>query len=430
MIRSTWLNKVLFWTFVLIIGVCILVYAQHYLEIKTFIEASIESNNELNNSSIDYSAIWGAFGDYVAGFLNPIIGLISVFLLLMTWITTAKTLEHTKDELKESRNIQKEMQKTQLLQQFDSFFFPFLAQLKSQENLLLVIQSESALSELDKLYERIFGNSEYPLAEPNEELRKNHIFNSYFLCLIEILKNIDNKFPEEKETAQIYANIVKATMPMKLQQLMALFLSDNQSYLDLFIKYKFFENTSLRVVNSNSLSPLMIAIVQSFSTDIFGNFRNLLDIFGSSKELVRLKSFSTIFKDMLMQQSEMTVSGLGILSKHILNFSKINITFDIGEKEKEFFIIERKYSLILNIEKRRGNTIQTSKFIQNEEIYINKILLDFDSYQISVFGEHLTIAKNDDYVQSKFDREYLVTKEDTDEVIHIASSVDIIKTPL
>lgn len=429
MIKNIFLKKIILWIFVLIVGLSFFVYLDHYFEIKKLINSSIQQANKTNNLFTDYPAIWGAFGDFIGGTFNPIVGILSILLLFATWRTTVETLHQTQIELKESRTIQKEMQKTQLLQQFDSFFFPFLAQLKSQENLLLVIQGESALSELDKLYERIFGNSEYPLAEPNEELRKNHIFNSYFLCLIELLKNIDNKFPEQKETAQVYANIVKATMPMKLQQLMALFLSDNQSDLDLFIKYKFFENTSLWVVNSNSLSPLMIAIVQSFSTDISGNFRNLLDIFGNSKELEGLKSFSTIFKDMLMQPAETSVSGLGILSKYILNFSKINITFDIGDREKEFLIIERKYSLILNIEKRRGNTIETSKLIQNEEIYINKIILDFDSYKISVFGEHIIIKKNDDYFRSNFDREYLVTKEDTDDVIHIASSVDIIKNP-
>lgn len=430
MIKNILLNKVLCWSFLLILGVSAFIYIQHYWEIKRLIQVSIENKNQLNTLLIDYPAIWGAFGDFIGGTFNPIVGILSTILLFVTWRTTVETLKKTQLELQESRVIQVEMQKTQLLQQFDSFFFPFLQQLKLQENLLLVSQEKDELSNLDKLYERIFGNSEYPLAEPIEELKNNHIFNSYFLCLIQMLKNIDQKFSREIETAQVYANIVKATMPMKLQQLMALFLSDNQSDLDLFIKYKFFENTSLRVVDLNSLSPLMIAIVQSFNTDMFGNFRNLLDIFGNSKELHRLNNFSTIFKNMLIQQSEMSVSGLGILSKYILNFSKINITFDIDDKQKEFFIIDRKYQLILNIEKRRGRTIQTSNFIQNEEIYINKIILDFDSYQISVFGEHITITKNDNYVQSKFDREYLVTKEDADEEILIASCVEIIKNPL
>lgn len=432
MIKSL-LNKNYIVWLVVIIGLMFIVsasfkYIEHYFEIKN----SLKNLNfsQLNSSGLEsYVAIWGGFGDFIGGTFNPVIGVLSVILLFVTWRTTVQTLNQTQLELAESRIIQSEMQKTQLLQQFDSFFFPFLQQLKLQENLLLIAQRKDAVIILDQLYERIFGNSEYPLAEPNEELKNNHLFNSYFLCLSEILKNIDNKFSDEKETAQVYANIIKSTMPMKLQQLMALFLSDSPTSLNLFIKYNFLENISLRVVDSHSLSPLMIAIVQSFNTDIFGNFRNLLEIFGNSNELNKLKNQSTLFQSLLTQQSEMMISGIGVLNRYVFNFSKINIAFDMDGAKKEFIIIDHSFPLLLTIEKRLGTSLKNSKFVENQEIYVNKINLDFDMFEISVFREKITISKNDSYLQAQFNREYLARKENSDEEIIIASSFDIIKNP-
>ena len=54
----------------------------------------------LPNAKEDYVSTWGAFGDFVGGTLNPLIGFISVLLLFATWNLTRKTLNFTKKELK------------------------------------------------------------------------------------------------------------------------------------------------------------------------------------------------------------------------------------------------------------------------------------------------------------------------------------------
>lgn len=404
------------------------IYGSYYFEIKNSILRLGQNKENLEIFGV-YTSIWGTFGDFVGGTFNPIVGILSVILLFVTWRTTVETLKQTKIELEESRIIQKEMQRTQYLQQFDSFFFPFLQQLKQQETHLIELKGNNQLSELDKLYERIFGNNEYPLAEPNNELINSHIFKSYSLCLIELLRNIEIKFEDDKKIGQIYANIVKATMPMNLQQLLTLYICNSEKDLALFIKYKFFENITLKVVDKEYLSPLMISIVQSFNVDMFGNFRNLLDVFGDSNEISELEKPSSLFKNIFSKRAEMIVSGLGVFHEFVIDFDRITITFDVKDLEKEFYIIERKYQLLLCIAKRSGLSIEKSVLVKEQEIYINKIELDFNMFRIPVFGEVITLFKNHEHVKARINSEYLARKETVDEDIIFASGVDVVKKP-
>ena len=50
----------------------------------------------------DQQAVWGSFGDFIGGCLNPIIGLFALFALFMTLVLQSKELEATRIELKRS----------------------------------------------------------------------------------------------------------------------------------------------------------------------------------------------------------------------------------------------------------------------------------------------------------------------------------------
>ncbi|NHB57664.1 hypothetical protein G9F32_06400 [Acinetobacter sp. 194] len=426
MIKNTLLDRKIFWAILLILctSIFIYIYAQHYLETKKLLEVVIDNKNELNNSSIDYSAIWGAFGDYVGGSLNPIIGLISVFLLFVTWRTTVQTLQQTQQELKESRDIQKEMQETQLFQQFDSFFFPFLEQLKSQEQLLMVIQQGKAKSELDSLYEKIFADVDYQSEHPKFLLEKSHLFNTYYFCLLEIIKNVDKNFINDKETANKYINIIKATMPFKLQQLLSLYLCENSEDLSIFVEYSIFENTPVTIIDTEFLSTVMIAIVQGYNKDAGGRVRNAIGIFGNSKAIRSLKNNSIFFADFLQKPAEMVINGSGVFDFFVLDFKKINITFDLG-KNREFWCIERYYQYLLKIEKRIGHDFESSVKKSEGTIFFNKINVSYDYFEINVFNEKIKIEKKRNY-DHESDFEMIISKIDEEEDEYYASSFEVV----
>ncbi|WP_407412034.1 hypothetical protein [Acinetobacter sp.] len=95
---------------------------------------------------------WGAFGDYVGGLINPILGFFSFMALLITLDLQRKQLNKseeqlelnreelklTREELKkaadaqiDSAKVMNGQLKTQFLQQFDSLFFSLLNNFKS-----------------------------------------------------------------------------------------------------------------------------------------------------------------------------------------------------------------------------------------------------------------------------------------------------------
>lgn len=431
MIKNILQKKIILWIFilfVLIVGLSFCVYVDHYFEIKKLINSSIQQAGKANNIFIDHPTIWGAFGDFIGGTFNPVVGILSILLLFATWRTSVETLNQTQIELKESRTIQKEMQKTQLLQQFDSFFFPLLEQLKLQEQLLTLIQQEKVRSELDILYEKIFANVDYQDGLPKDTLERSHLFNTYYFCLVEIIRNIDKNFINDQETANKYINIIKAIMPFKLQQLLSLYLCENSDDLNLFVKYRIFENTPLKIIDTDFLSTVMIAVVQGYNRDIFGRVRHAMGIFGNSKGIRSLKHGSSIFADFLEKPSEMLIDGSGVFDLFVLDFKKLNIVFDIG-KHKEFWCIERYHQLLLKIQKRVGVDFDSSTIKFEEEIFFNKINVSYDYFEINIFNEKIIISKNINYSLNEKNIEIVITKEDEEEDIYEASSFEFIKKP-
>ncbi|MDD3467670.1 MAG: hypothetical protein PHE67_11020 [Campylobacterales bacterium] len=69
---------------------------------------------------------WGQFGDYVGGTLNPILGLLSLIVLLLVYVQNKEELELTRQELKNSATALAEQSKTLEIQRFEQTFFSLL----------------------------------------------------------------------------------------------------------------------------------------------------------------------------------------------------------------------------------------------------------------------------------------------------------------
>ena len=138
----------------LIIGVVYTLYYPYYeqtLEFKDgtlFIKEYPQKNDEKelsqekapkeveNEKQTNPIGDWGTFGDFVGGTLNPLIGLISIFLLFATWKLTSKTFKSTDHALKS--------------QQFDSWFFNLLESFQYISN-----KYEDYVKE-DNFYKKLF----------------------------------------------------------------------------------------------------------------------------------------------------------------------------------------------------------------------------------------------------------------------------------
>ena len=171
----------------------------------------------LPNAKEDYVSTWGAFGDFVGGTLNPLIGFISVLLLFATWNLTRKTLNFTKKELKNSNEILN-------IQQFDTIFWGLLDHLKKLEERLFENKGN-----LDEIYDDIFASQKYErVSLCREKILLNAELSQYFIVLYQLLKNIDVKLGHsDYQVKKAYSNIVRANVPTKFLQLLAINCYEN-----------------------------------------------------------------------------------------------------------------------------------------------------------------------------------------------------------
>lgn len=78
-------------------------------------------NNGLSNDQ----SVWGAFGDFLGGILNPVLTFTTVYLLIRSLDAQRQTLGHSEQQLSEAKNTFELQQKTEQIKQFESLFFVF-----------------------------------------------------------------------------------------------------------------------------------------------------------------------------------------------------------------------------------------------------------------------------------------------------------------
>lgn len=201
--------------------------------------------------------LWGQFGDFIGGTLNPILAFLSFMALLYTIkIQTEelglsrKELEETKEELKESRIAQQEQSKSlklqnqaTKLQMFENTFYNLLSQHNS------ILEKLNYIDKIDIKFKEILGDlssSDLTYVDICDKfkVRNKGIIKIYFMTLFQLLKFIDTKSKKLPIDANLYTNIIRATLDDKILVLLALNSDINQytKYQELIIKYSFFEH--------------------------------------------------------------------------------------------------------------------------------------------------------------------------------------------
>lgn len=240
---------------------------------KELFQKKVPENIE-NEEKANPIGDWGTFGDFVGGTLNPIIGFISILLLFATWKLTRRTLEFTKEELKNNNQLL-------VSQQFDSWFFNLL------ESFQAINKEYSEYVIKEDFYKKLFLDK-----EPNLALSKNILLIQYFSSLSILLKIINSKLEfvkskeEQDELKSFYVDIILSQISGDIQQVIAWYA---------------FQDDDLKITleNSGFLKKIDFKYYVDRNSKIFGNYNfELLSqlhrydekIFQGSKKYLDLKN--------------------------------------------------------------------------------------------------------------------------------------------
>ncbi|HJE52930.1 MAG TPA: putative phage abortive infection protein [Acinetobacter pseudolwoffii] len=353
----------------------------------------------------EYVSTWGAFGDFIGGTFNPIVGVLSVVLLFLTWIVTRQTLESTMTELSESSkafkataDAQKEIQRTQSLQQFDTIFFSMLNNLNAVHLSLQEINAAKKESELDKRYRECFGDGDYGLTERQEFIDDSHQLRKYFIILYQIIKNIKNNIhsnsnfdeKEKRRLARLYANMLRSNLDNKILQLLLLNIYKRfDSYSELLREYRFFEHMDFR----------------NHDGKIYWNF-SLLQV---SKEMGQQYFYSSDwYKELKENKILKSIFLWGDDFYNVNLFSKKYLSNFLDKNIKIYYtnsvVLIRFGSDSLNLNNLRISFLQDSSRVLNTEIDIfrDKFLLKKDKlyYQLNVEQDKLFISTSDHKIKN------------------------------
>lgn len=207
---------------------------------KELFQKQVPENIE-NEEKANPIGDWGTFGDFVGGTLNPIIGFISILLLFATWKLTRRTLEFTKEELKNNNQLL-------VSQQFDSWFFNLL------ESFQAINKEYSEYVIKEDFYKKIFLDK-----ESNWALSKNILLIQYFSSLSILLKIINSKLEfvkskeEQDELKSFYVDIVLSQISVDIQQVISCYAFQDDDLKITLEKSSFFKKIDFKYyVDRNS----------------------------------------------------------------------------------------------------------------------------------------------------------------------------------
>lgn len=175
---------------------------------------------------------WGQFGDYIGGTLNPVLGLLSLIVLLLVYV-------QNKEELKDTRKVLAEQSETLKIQRFEQTFFSLLnlyskiaANVEAQgdnarggfhdlyvNDLSIFIGSGSFESEKKCRLNRLNSLSNFRVlyCDSNQfnikykqfAIEMENYISHYFRIVYSILKFISNSDISDKK---LYANLLRAQL--------------------------------------------------------------------------------------------------------------------------------------------------------------------------------------------------------------------------
>lgn len=396
----------------LFIGLVVLISFLLFMYFSTFKYISLET------------AVWGAFGDYIGGILNPIFAFLSFTALIITLLYQHKQLEQNREILQETKNAilqnekalklnkidlklsrqelrnsteqlkisaqaQNEIEKTQKVQQFDMLFTTMLSELNFMNTNF--IEKEQIL-EFYKIFE-----SNDKIEYKQVDLRKKYQLTRYFIILYQVLKQINDTNFLKREEKKKYSNIVRASLENSLLQLLMLncncegYSDDFKEFYSLLEKFSFLEHMDFQDLTSENykLNFDLFLCLKNYKKEVFGKSIYLDDVKKVWYYSIVTKNISTNSKYQFFLR--LIYRRPFILSTEIDGF-KITLDFT---KYKGRFVNLHIFEISSNIEK--SFTIDLGNL--NLSFYSNSIIANINMSEMEI---KIEIDKDDIWADVEF----------------------------
>lgn len=335
-------------------------------------------NFRTNSIASDVSS-WGAFGDFIGGIVNPILGFFSFMALLITLDLQRKQLNKTEEQLGlnrqelkltreelqkaadaqvDSAKVMSEQLKTQALQQFENLFFALINQL---QNRIEHLEEREIIQHLhSQIYLKQLGNNAY-----------KSLIESIYCIIHNILENYDEDSSNDKlnnlKFQNKYMKILKSLITVEVMHFLIRDASDivnTQEYetkKGIINKFGMLSKISFDVDNYRMKFWLMRSAYSLFDSDAFvknSEYLNLKDskinsFFYSRYPLSFEEALHRFFKSDLKNKNVIDEDNFGIEADDgtVIKFTKINEEIKINyiNCELENFDFDNsKLSLIFN----------------------------------------------------------------------------------
>ncbi|EOX4797693.1 TPA: putative phage abortive infection protein [Vibrio diabolicus] len=245
------------------------------------------------------SSLWGTFGDFVGGILNPMIAFLAFYWLTKSVKIQKTELEATKLVLAETEKATKEQAITQEKKRFEDTFHSLLSQLNTISEQIThqhVLHNKPQESKLEKLHSRIIKNTNHDVQYCSEQMRIHDAECShYFRVLYQILMFVAMKHDfdnppesfeeamerERTESEKFYANIVRSFVNMDATRLLAINCATKDKvdpyykYRQLIERYEFLEHIRLQNSTNHKDFDSLIDIGTYFDKSAFGKHPTL-----------------------------------------------------------------------------------------------------------------------------------------------------------
>ena len=222
--------------------------------------------------------VWGTFGDFIGGTLNPILSFFALIALLLTIVLQSRELEATREELsrsatahENSEKVMAEQHKTLHKQKFETTFFSLLELHNQSLNKVTEKREQgsgTSRSVVSDVWTWVFNKDELEQAKEMLKEESEGPIGEYYRVLFQLLKFIVTNSPEIKDqnlsfsellktpitnTEKMYSNMVRAFIPNNVLQLLAVNCHcDNESdsywsYKLLIERYQFLEHMPFNI---------------------------------------------------------------------------------------------------------------------------------------------------------------------------------------
>lgn len=406
--RSKYLNWIIV---ILIFGFTVFlakIYYSFYKDVKEVKDSILRYNFENGPLSLpvannDYVSIWGAFGDFIGGTLNPILSFFSVVLILWTINQNRKMLDNSSDALKSNMEMQDEVKKNTMLQILDNRVFSILDSLAELETRIKEKDFDLFYNNIMKgdlnfegQYNQIFFNKNKDViyflkkTEFLFDMINSEIYSNYEADL-NGFKKYQEKVLENKNVSEyVYSKIFNSAIERQSYFDAIRFLSNEEyEYKELYKKTKEFEV----VCSINNLINRYILIIKS---SISIEMQQFLVIYSSFKNDLQKKMIAYGFlNDILLCDVANSFEKEYVLSNNMIcSVLKQKDYYSKGDLS-EFYYDRDKFSLHDNL---HDIEIYNFLFVRSAVSYVK----DISDINRRLFDEIDEIEVNDYLNNIKF----------------------------